>query len=449
MTTNSASARLAWFSPMPPVRSGVAVCSAALVAALGEAYDIDVFVADPARETGSRWRSAHEFVWRNQQRPYALTIYQLGNSAHHDYLWPYLFRFPGLVVLHDARLHHARAAALLRERRADDYRAEFAANHPTIDRNLAELAPRGFDNYLYYAWPMTRLVASASRAVAVHNRCIADDLREENPRARIEVIRLGHGTTEAPHGSRSRVRARYGIPDDVVVFGCFGGLSPEKRLPQVLGAFAWLRARVPGVHLLLAGTPVEHYGLAADVAGHGLDTCTTLTGYLEDGDELDACIEASDVGLTLRWPTAREVSGPWLRCLALGKPTVILQLRHLADVPSLDPRDWQPTTGPEPGDARAPVAVAVDILDEDHSLRLAMRRLASDTRLRTSLGRSGRRYWRDHHSVEGMVEDYRRIIPMAVAGNGAAAALPSHLINDGDGHLRRLLEPFGVPSPLR
>ena len=60
------------------------------------------------------------------------TVYQFGNSSHHDYEWAYALNFPGLVVLHDTHLHHARAAFLLRERRIADYRAEFQWNHPDV-----------------------------------------------------------------------------------------------------------------------------------------------------------------------------------------------------------------------------------------------------------------------------------------------------------------------------
>ena len=100
---------------MPPVRSGVATCSADLVPALQGEYEIDVFVDATLRNPAPGQRSAHEFVWLNQQLPYDLTVFQLGNSSAHDFIWPYLFRYPGLTVLHDTRLHHARAGALLRK----------------------------------------------------------------------------------------------------------------------------------------------------------------------------------------------------------------------------------------------------------------------------------------------------------------------------------------------
>src|SRR5262245_63490815 len=112
--------RIAWFSPMPPVPIGPAEDSAVLVAALSADHQIDVYVDEPVVRLAPGTLSAHDFVWRQRLDPYDLTVYQLGNSSHHDYEWPYLIKYPGLTVLHDAHLHHARAAALLRTFRPDD-----------------------------------------------------------------------------------------------------------------------------------------------------------------------------------------------------------------------------------------------------------------------------------------------------------------------------------------
>src|SRR4051794_28082205 len=151
--------RLAWFSPWPPVRTGIAGRSAELVAALRRrAHEVDVYPE----------AAAHDFVWRRRVEPYDLAVYQFGNSSHHDYEWAYALNYPGLVVLHDTHLHHARAAFLLRERRAAEYRAEFAWNHPDVSPDLAELAVAGFDSRFYYDWPMVGSLVAASRLVAVH-----------------------------------------------------------------------------------------------------------------------------------------------------------------------------------------------------------------------------------------------------------------------------------------
>ena len=437
---------LAWFSPMPPVRTGIAAVSAGLVAALADEHQIEVYTDTPAGAA----KAAHDFVWRHRQRPYDLIVYQVGNSSHHDYMWPYLFRYPGLVVLHDAHLHHARAAALLRTRRARDYRVEFAANHPDVSPDLAELAVAGFDNHLYYSWPMTRLILEAAKMTAVHTNALAVSLREAHPEARIVSIRLAHGEALAADRAgeaRARIRAAYGIPPDAVLFGVFGGLTPEKRIAQILDALDALIPYAPSARLLLAGPAARHFDVDAAVRERRLQTRVTMTGYLRDDDALLDHLAACDVSLNLRWPTAREMSGPWLRALAAGLPSITTDLAHLADVPSLDPRTWTTRQGNEPRTAqRDPVTVAVDILDEDHSLRLAMRRLATDEDLRASLGAHARAYWDREHSMPQMLEDYRGAIAEAAATPAPKPPLPAHLVSNGDATLRRVLADFGIQS---
>jgi glycosyltransferase involved in cell wall biosynthesis len=487
---------------MPPVLSGIADCSAELVGELRPRHHIDVYVDTAPLGDAPGTASAHEFVWRHRINPYDLTVYQVGNSSHHDYLWPYLFRYPGLTVLHDAHLHHARAAQLLRTKRAGDYRAEFAANHPHVHADLAELAVAGFDNHLYYSWPMTRLVVEASKLTAVHTASMARELKTELPHAAITSIRLAHGTPitdEQVRRSRARVRGTYGLSNDSVVFGVFGGLTPEKRIPAILEAFAAVLPYAPAAHLLLAGAAARHYDVVADVRDRGLASRVTATGYVDTDEALTECIAACDVSLNLRWPTAREMSGPWLRALAAGRPTITIDLAHMVDVPSLDPRTWRvntiasrdsrlatrpdpsnrepPTANPdlsnreprtansdlsnrEPRTANSdlsnreprtanrdmiePVCVAIDILDEQHSLRLAMRRLATDPELRATLGAAGRRYWEREHSMPQMLEDYERILADAAGRPAPHITLPHHLVTNGDRLLNQLLEEFSV-----
>jgi hypothetical protein len=97
-----------------------------------------------------------------------------------------------------------------------------------------------------------------------------------------------------------------------------------------------------------------------------------------------------------------------------------------------------------------PVCVSVDIMDEDHSLRLAMRRLATDAALRARLGAAARAWWTREHAPAVMLADYRRAIEDARARPAPRppAGLPPHLRDDGDARLRTLLEPFGVTAGL-
>ena len=128
---------------------------------------------------------------RHLARAYDLVVYQLGNATCHEFMWPYLMRYPGLVVLHDGQLHHARAHALLRHGRKLDYIAEFRDAHPDAPEDLAQFVIGGLQGPVYYMWPLVSAVVRAARAVAVHNPRLADELREAFPEASIETIRMG------------------------------------------------------------------------------------------------------------------------------------------------------------------------------------------------------------------------------------------------------------------
>ena len=95
------------------------------------------------------------------------------------------------------------------------------------------------------------------------------------------------------------------------------------------------------------------------------------------------------------------------------------------------------------------IAVSIDILDEDHSLAIAMRRLALDAGLRADLGAAARRHWAAGHTVEHMAADYERAIAAAAAAPAVIPSdgpppLPPHATSDGTALARRLAGQVGV-----
>ena len=140
----------------------------------------------------------------------------------------------------------------------------------------------------------------------------------------------------------------------------------------------------------------------------------------------------ADVCLCLRWPTNREASGPWLRALAAGKPTVVNDLAHLVDLPTLDPRTWtvqvasprrrrrHPRLAPRRGDrrrhrhpGRGPLAGARDAPPG------ARRRRCAPTS-----ARAARRHWAAGHTVAHMADDYERAIAGRRGRPGRVPARP-------------------------
>lgn len=446
--------RLAWFTPWSPETSGVAGRSDEVTRALAErGWGIDVTIdarhraplprqsADAVARGERRVQSAHDFVWRAHRGQYDLVVYQAGNSRHHDFLWPYLFRWPGLTVFHDARLHHARARRLLRPGGPAAYREEFRFNHPDTGMDAAELAVHGFDGRYYAQWPMTRAILLASRGAAAHTRLAARELGATCPDRRVSYLPLGSGRWGPVARDRvSTLRREHGASDRTVVFGVFGGLSPDKRVPEILTAFAAVRRRGLDARLWLAGAPDHRVTIPRLAVDLGVADEVSYLGAPDDAT-FEALIAAVDVSVNLRWPSAVETSGPWLQAMAAARATITTELPHTAHVPALDPHDWRPRN---PADGRAPVTVSIDILDEQHSLVAAMTRLATDGVLRDTLGQSARRYWESEHTLDHMTDAYENVLRQTISAPVPAVQLPPSLRPDAWHHTRRWLEPFGI-----
>ena len=86
-------------------------------------------------------------------------------------MWPYVFRYPGLVVLHDGQLHFTRARLLLQQKRYSDYRAEFKFNHPEARPGLADLEISGLLGSLHYFWPTANAACDFPNAIR-HSRSV-------------------------------------------------------------------------------------------------------------------------------------------------------------------------------------------------------------------------------------------------------------------------------------
>jgi glycosyltransferase involved in cell wall biosynthesis len=417
---------------MPPHKSGIAAYSAEILPILrARTHEIDVFVDRAPAKAEAGVFSAHDYVWKRRRNVYDVTVFQLGNATCHDYMWAYLFRFPGLVVLHDAQLHQARALALTRaQQRKEDYLEEFRANHPGVPPGVGYLVlAKMMGRSLYQVWPHIKLVVERARLTVVHNARVADQLAGEYPNAAFDAISMG----VADH----RVGEKPAAPDVVVT--AFGGVTPEKRLGPLVRAMAKARRRHPELRLVIVGAPGTDYDVMEDAANAGVADRVQVTGYVDDAD-VPRYLAGSDICACLRWPTNRETSASWLRCLAAGKPTLVTELAHTIDVPTLDPQTWRPRLSSS-GD---PIAVSIDTLDEEHSIQVALERLASDATLRADLGTAARAWWETHHTLEVMADHYERVLARAAALPPPRVSLPAHLTDDGTATARRLADAMGV-----
>ena len=425
--------RLAVVSPLPPAPSGIADYTADLLALLAPRHELELFhgqgEVDAARlPAGVPVRPAAELASRSRERPFDLVAYQLGNHPLHDFQYDLLSRVPGLLVLHELVLHHARAAQFLeseavrawraspasvdaRQRAApvlEAWRAELEYAYPGRGERLQAVALGTVGDLLPYAYPLFRIPVEASRAVAVHNRFMADAVRAELPDAVVLEAPMPMGRLAVEAGGVRALRARLGFASDDVVVGVFGLLTREKRVASVARAVARAASADGRLRLLLVGPVPDRGHLDAELERTGVRERTVVAGRVSLA-ELAAHIEAADVIAHLRYPSARETSAALLRVLAQGRPTIVSDLEHQAELPSA-------------------AVLRIDVADEDAALEAALLRLARDPALREALARAAAAFVAREHTParvaaawDRVLEDARRAKPPRMR-----AAWPPH-----------------------
>jgi phosphatidylinositol alpha-1,6-mannosyltransferase len=305
-------------------------------------------------------------------------------------------RDPGSVAARTA------AAAVI-----DRYAAEVAYSYPRQANRLVESHLGTVGDLLPYAYPLFRLPVEASRAVAVHNEFMARAVTAEVPGADVVHVPMPMEPLPVERAAVDALRKRYGIGAEDFVVGTFGLVTREKRVDTVARAVARAASLHPGVRLLVVGPVADRGALDERLAGLGLGSRAIVTGRVPFS-ELAAHIELADAVAHLRYPTARETSAALLRVLAQGRPTIMGDLEHLADVPH---------------DA----VIRADVADEEGETTRAILKLASAPSLRARLGHAARAFVERAHAPARTAEAYAHAIELAAARpRPAVSGWPSH-----------------------
>jgi hypothetical protein len=120
----------------------------------------------------------------------------------------------------------------------------------------------------------------------------------------------------------------------------------------------------------------------------------------------------------------------------------VLETEITAGWPALDPQTWQPRGWSN----QTPIVISIDPRDEEHSLSLALRRLATEPALRDALGSAAHEWWRRHATLDHAVQAWRSILAEAVTATPTSrpSNWPTHLTADGTERARELLSEFGA-----
>jgi glycosyltransferase involved in cell wall biosynthesis/SAM-dependent methyltransferase len=382
--------RIAFFSPLPPAKSGIADYAAALLGPLQHIAEITCFEKPPARLDGH----------------YDVLLYQMGNNGYHSEIYEFALAHPGVVVLHEANLHHLHAERTIKRGDWDAYVEGVAYDGGPAARAFAERVRRLEIGPDYEGVPMLKRLLESARGVIVHSDCVGREVRAAGYTGPIEKIWHGawidRDPTRVPLGGF--FRERLGLAARNTLIGIFGFLKPYKRIAEALRAFKRLTRLDPNARMILCGEPHPALQLDDLIGGLGLEDSVRLLGYL-NAEDFHHYMEACDIILNLRYPTVGESSGTLLRAFSLGKAVMVTRIGSFDEYPD---------------DICLKVPPPPDTTEEDTIFEF-LNLLASRPVYRRVLGERARRWVEQECPWEKVASHYVEFLDRIVTGRTGAA----------------------------
>jgi glycosyltransferase involved in cell wall biosynthesis len=258
-------------------------------------------------------------------------LYHLGNNRLHRDIYARALATPGVVVLHDAVLHHFLLGGLSREQYISEWVYNYGEWRRALGEELWRERARSSTDPRYFQFPMLRRIIERSRSIIVHNPGAAAIARAQGANQLRTIPHFCEVDNPPEAAETARFRQRIGVGPGIRLFGIFGYLREPKRVLPCIRAFRRLHAVRPETALLLAGKVVSKdlERLLPNEAGHPR---IYRVGHLSERDFRIAGA-AVDCCLNLRYPGAGETSGIAVRLMALAKPVIVTDNPENSDLP--------------------------------------------------------------------------------------------------------------------
>jgi glycosyltransferase involved in cell wall biosynthesis len=382
--------KLAYVSPLPPQKSGIAGYSAELLPELSLYYDIDVVtdhsqVDDPWILANCQVRSVAWF--RQNALRYQRVIYHFGNNPMHAFMFELLEEIAGVVVLHDFYLSDVQWYCQVHGVKPDVWVNELYQGHGY--KAVADFYRDGVHSTLS-KYPGSLGVINKALGVIVHSNYSESLARQwYGERARCSVIPLLR--VPAMNLDREHARAALGLSSDDFVVCSFGFMGKTKLNHRLLAAWegsSLLRQDANCKLFFVGQNEASNYG--QDIERHlkkrQQASSASIVGWT-DALTYELYLAAADVGVQLRELSRGETSAAVLDCLNYGLATVINANGGMADLPD-------------------DVLVKLEDDFSDAQLTQALEWLRTEPAARASLGNLAATYVRSAHAPAFCAQRY-------------------------------------------
>lgn len=390
--------RIAYLSPLPPQRSGIADYSAELLGYLKKYFQIDLFIDSSLSKKVSPILNDFSFYpWQQLlalRNRYKTAVYQQGNSAFHTHMFDLEREFPGVIVLHDFFLSHIRYEITFPEGK---FLNELGYSHGI--RSILDYQKEG--QKAIWDWPTNWKIFTDANEIIVHSKFhkqLQEKYYKYDWKPNLNLVPQLRSLSDIPNNQMKKdYRHDLGIRQDDFVFASFGSLSTTKHNDLIISAFAkaekWF---TQNSRLFFVGEFINRNfeeQIKNQIKELNLQNKINITGFL-GSEDYDKYLSISDAAIQLRKKSRGETSRAVLDGLSYGLPVILND------------------NGTNKDYSKGVVKISDPVLIDD--LMDSMIKVQNNETFRANKGKMAREYLSKNHNPESVAEKYAQIINRAI-----------------------------------
>jgi len=389
---------IAFFTPLPPLESGISDYSVDILHNLSQYVDIDVYIDDQYKPECSFNDNIHVYnhkLFSSKSRKYFDIIYQIGNSFFHTYMYPYIKKYKGTVVLHDYNMHSvAQAEALYRQKNNMKLYKEYLLEDFSDDvvKTYLDDLKAGKTQVKVNEMEINGFITNYAKKIIVHSDEAKEKLLKINIARNVRTIRHYAKISSLPDSVAAK--KKYGYAKDDIILSSFGHVHDTKRVIPILNAFNQLCKKYDNVRYLFVGKLADQLTniFKKYIDENNLENKVTVTGYI-DLPTFEDYIDLSDICFNLRHPYNGETSGSLMRILSKGKSVVVNDIGSFGEIP-------------DDCCVKLPNVSSMTQISEIDAIYEAMELLVSKPEKRWHLAESARKYAEEHLDINIIAKQY-------------------------------------------
>jgi len=320
---------IAFMTPLPPQKTGIANYAYDLLVGLSKFHDLEITVlTNTDGYINDKIKVINIAKEDIDFSKFQLINYQLGNNEEfHYYMYNVLKKYGGMVHIHDIVLHEVLAKSLNAAKQRKMYlsviRKLYGKKNSDLLNELFEKDIYPWKTKIAIQLPCFEEFVSSAETCIVHSKYIQKKIQSKFTSQSIYKVNQLYNVPPTQNKTNN----------NTIRFGVFGGVEVNRKVYDIIKVFSSIIELNINLELIIVGEISQKCKDIIDLPKkYNIEKNVSFHNHVND-DEFYDLLNSIDLLIALRDPTVGETSAVVMQSLQLNVPVVVSDVGWYSELP--------------------------------------------------------------------------------------------------------------------